>query len=174
MTRGKRIAVGSCLGALLVAGVWKLGALYGATSQKAPPSADVSVRVALVARDSITTTVTNIGTVQALNTVLIRARVDGVIDQVLFKEGQLVSQGEVLAKLDPLPFEAQLRANQAQLAKDNALLDNARIDLHRYESLVEADSISTQTRDTARSLVSQLTAAVATDAAQRSEERRVG
>jgi multidrug efflux system membrane fusion protein len=104
--------------------------------------------------------------VQALNTVLVRARVDGAIEQVLFKEGQIVSRGEVLVKLDPLPFEAQLRVNQAQLAKDSALLDNAKVDLQRYEDLLQADSTSTQTRDTARSLVAQLTAAVANDAAQ--------
>jgi membrane fusion protein, multidrug efflux system len=104
--------------------------------------------------------------VQALNTVLVRARVDNVIEEVLFKEGQIVSRGDVLIKLDPLPFEAQLRVNQVQLAKDVASLDNAKVDLQRYESLLQADSISSQTRDTARSLVAQLTAAVANDAAQ--------
>jgi multidrug efflux system membrane fusion protein len=92
--------------------------------------------------------------------------VDGVIDRVLFKEGQIVSQGEILVKLDPLPFEAQLRVSRAQLAKDTALLSNAKVDLERYEGLVQADSIATQTRDTAASLVEQLTAAIANDAAQ--------
>ena len=70
------------------------------------------------------------------------------------------------AVLDPLPFEAQLRVNQAQLAKDAASLDNAKVDLQRYEELLQADSTSKQTRDTARSLVAQLSAAVANDAAQ--------
>jgi multidrug efflux system membrane fusion protein len=96
----------------------------------------------------------------------VRARVDGAIEAVLFKEGQIVSRGDVLVKLDPLPFEAQLRVNQAQLAKDAASLDNAKVDLQRYEELLQADSTSKQTRDTARSLVAQLTAAVANDAAQ--------
>jgi len=104
--------------------------------------------------------------VQALNTVLVRARVDGAIEEVLFKEGQIVSRGDVLVKLDSLPFEAQLRVNQAQLAKDIASLDNAKVDLQRYEELLKADSTSTQVRDTARSLVAELTAAVANDAAQ--------
>ncbi len=107
-----------------------------------------------------------IGTVQALNTVLLRARVDGAIDQVLFKEGQVVSKGDVLVKLDALPFEAQLRIAQAQLSRDRALLENAKVDLQRYEDLLQTDSTSTQTRDTARSLVAQLDAAVANDAAQ--------
>jgi multidrug efflux system membrane fusion protein len=161
-----RIAVGVPLVALLALGLWRLGALYGATGKLAATPAGVSVRVAVVRRGTIATTVTNIGTVQALNTVLVRARVDGAIEAVLFKEGQIVSRGDVLVKLDPLPFEAQLRVNQAQLAKDIASLDNAKVDLQRYEELLKADSTSTQVRDTARSLVAELTAAVANDAAQ--------
>jgi len=161
-----RIAVVVSLVALSALGLWRLGALYGATGKPAATPAGVSVRVAVVRRGTIATTVTNIGTVQALNTVLVRARVDGAIEEVLFKEGQIVSRGDILVKLDPLPFEAQLRVNQAQLAKDIASLDNAKVDLQRYEDLLKADSISSQTRDTARSLVAQLTAAVANDAAQ--------
>jgi multidrug efflux system membrane fusion protein len=160
-----RIAVGVPLVTLLVLAVWKLGALYGATGEPSAPRA-ASVRAAVVRRGAISTTVTNIGTVQALNTVLVRARVDGVIEEVLFKEGQIVSRGDVLVKLDPLPFEAQLRANRAKLAQDVASLDNAKIDLQRYEGLLQADSTSKQVRDTARSLVAQLTAAVANDTAQ--------
>jgi multidrug efflux system membrane fusion protein len=161
-----RVATGVSLAGLLALVLWKLGALYGATGK--PPALPVGapVRVAAVRRGAISTTVTNIGTVQALNTVLVRARVDGAIEQVLFKEGQIVSRGDVLVKLDPLPFEAQLRVNQAQLAKDAASLDNAKVDLQRYEELLQADSTSKQTRDTARSLAAQLTAAVANDAAQ--------
>ncbi len=161
-----RIAVGVPLVALLALGLWRLGALYGATGKPAAPPAGGSVRVAVVRRGTIATTITNIGTVQALNTLLVRARVDGAIEEVLFKEGQVVSRGDVLVKLDPLPFEAQLRVNQAQLAKDIASLDNAKVDLQRYEELLKADSTSTQVRDTARSLVAELTAAVANDAAQ--------
>src|SRR5882762_271746 len=161
-----RIAIGVPLAGLLALALWKLDVLYGATGKAPAALAGVSVRVAAARRGAISTTITNIGTVQALNTVLVRARVDGVIEEVLFKEGQIVSRGDVLVKLDPLPFEAQLRVNQAQLARDIASLDNAKVDLQRYESLLQADSISSQTRDTARSLVAQLTAAVANDAAQ--------
>jgi multidrug efflux system membrane fusion protein len=160
-----RIAAAIALVLVLMFAVWKLGEVYGQNGKSSARPA-VSVRVAVVRRGAISTSVTNIGTVQALNTVLVRARVDGAIEQVLFKEGQIVSRGEVLVKLDPLPFEAQLRVNQAQLSKDAALLDNAKVDLQRYEDLLQADSTSTQTRDTARSLVAQLTAAVANDAAQ--------
>lgn len=159
-----RIAVSLALVLLAVFAVWKLGAGYGGNGKRAAPAA--AVRVAVVRRGAIATSITNIATVQALNTVLVRARVDGVVEEVLFKEGQVVSRGQVLVKLDPLPFEAQLRVNQAQLAKDTALLDNAKADLQRYEALLQDDSTSAQTRDTARSLVAQLTAAVANDVAQ--------
>jgi membrane fusion protein, multidrug efflux system len=161
----KSIRIAAAIGLVLVVifAVRKLGAVYGQNAEVNGPPA-VSVRVAVVRRGAISTSVTNIGTVQALNTVLVRARVDGAIDQVLYKEGQIVSRGDTLVKLDPLPFEAQLRMNQAQLSKDTALLENAKADLRRYEAHI--DSISAQTRDTARSLVAQQTAAIATDAAQ--------
>jgi multidrug efflux system membrane fusion protein len=160
-----RIAIAIALVLVLLLAAWKLGEGYGQNGKRSSPAA-AAVRVAVVRRGAISTSVTNIGTVQALNTVLVRARVDGAIEEVLFKEGQIVARGQVLVKLDPLPFEAQLRVNQAQLSKDAALLENARADLQRYESLLRADSTSTQIRDTARSLVAQLTAAVANDAAQ--------
>jgi membrane fusion protein, multidrug efflux system len=146
--------------------LWKLGELYGHSAESSATREGVPVRVALVRRDAIATSVSSIGTVQALNTVLVRARIDGAIEQVLFKEGQIVTQGEVLVKLDARPFDAQLRAAQAQRAKDAALLENATTDLRRYEYLVQNDSASTQLRDTARSLVQQLTATVANDDAQ--------
>jgi multidrug efflux system membrane fusion protein len=160
-----RIAIAFALLLTLVAVAWKLGEVYGQSGERSSPAA-TAVRVAVVRSGAIATSITNIGTVQALNTVLVRARVDGAVEEVLFKEGEIVSRGQVLVKLDPLPFEAQLRVSQAQLAKDTALLDNAKVDLNRYEDLVQADSVSTQTRDTARSLVAQLIGAVANDAAQ--------
>jgi membrane fusion protein, multidrug efflux system len=163
--KAARIAIALALVLTLVLAAWKLGEVYGQSGKRSSPAA-TAVRVAVVRRGAISTSITNIGTVQALNTVLVRARVDGAVEEVLFKEGEIVSRGQVLVKLDPLPFEAQLRVNQAQLARDTALLDNAKVDLNRYEDLVQADSVSTQTRDTARSLVAQLTGAVANDAAQ--------
>jgi multidrug efflux system membrane fusion protein len=150
---------------LIALSIWKLSQVYGRGGTPGVPAA-VPVRAALVRRGPIATSVSAIGTVQALNTVLVRARVDGAIEEVLFKEGQIVARGDVLVKLDALPFEAQLRVAQAQLAKDVALLENAKLDLRRYEALLQTESTSTQTRDTAQSLVAQLTAAVANDAAQ--------
>jgi multidrug efflux system membrane fusion protein len=86
-----------------------------------------------------------IGTIQAFNTVSVRARIDGEIRRVLFREGQDVRRGEALVELvelDGRPFEAQLRSVIAQREKDQAQLENAKIDLGRYEFLAKTDSAS--------------------------------
>ena len=161
-----RTAVAAPLLVLLSIGLWKLGMSSDQAPKRAAVSPGIPVRAARARNDAIVMTISSVGTVQALNTVLVRARVDGAIEQVLFKEGQIVKEGEVLVKLDPRPFEAQLRAARAQRAKDAALLENAGTDLRRYEFLVQHDSASAQLRDTAQSLVKQLAATVADDDAQ--------
>ena len=105
-------------------------------------------------------------TVQAFNSALVRARVDGEISRVAFTEGSKVRRGEVLVELDRRPLEAQLRAAGAQKAKDVAQLENARLDLARYEDLVAREATSRQTLDATRALVAQFKAAVASDDAQ--------
>lgn len=108
---------------------------------------------------------TALGTVTSLRTVTVRSRVDGQLLAVHFTEGQVVAAGAVLADLDPQPFEAQLQQSQAQLARDSALLDNARIDLDRYQRLLELDSISKQQVATQDALVRQYEAQVKLDEA---------
>src|SRR4029077_2527712 len=76
-----------------------------------------------------------IGTVQAYNTVTVKVRVDGEVQKVAFREGQEVQVGDVLAQIDPRPYEAQLHQAEADKARDEALLDNARLDLERFSSL---------------------------------------
>jgi multidrug efflux system membrane fusion protein len=110
--------------------------------------------------------VTSVGTVQAFNTVLVRARVDGEIRRIAFREGQDVKQGDVLIELDRRPLEAQVEAAIAQQRKDQAQFENAKVDLARYELLMQTDSVPRQVLDTARALVHQLDATVAVDAAQ--------
>lgn len=104
-----------------------------------------------------------IGTVTPLNAVEVYGRVDGQITSIDFKEGQMVKAGDVLAQIDPRPFEVQLTLAAGQLARDQALLDNAQADLERYRTLLGQDSISRQSVDTQEALVRQYKAAVQAD-----------
>jgi multidrug efflux system membrane fusion protein len=107
-----------------------------------------------------------IGTVQAYNTVTVRAQVDGTLSKIAFVEGQDVKPGDVLAQIDPRPLRAQLNQAIATHARDAAQLANARVDLQRYTTLVAQDSIATQQLDTQRALAAQLAATVQSDLAQ--------
>src|SRR5436305_7081955 len=107
-----------------------------------------------------------LGTVTARGTVTVRSRVDGQLVRVLFNEGQVVKVGQMLAEIDPRQFQVQLEQMNGQLAKDQALLANARVDLERYRTLLAQDSIAKQQVDTQESLVRQYEATVASDKGQ--------
>ena len=107
-----------------------------------------------------------LGTVVPVYTVTIRSRVDGELQKIFFEEGTTVEAGAPLADIDPRPFEVQKLQSEAQLARDNALLDNARLDLDRFQTLLDQDSVARQQVDTQAALVRQYEAAIKVDQAQ--------
>ena len=115
----------------------------------------VPVAAATVVRQDTPVTARGLGVVQALNSVVIRARVDGTLDQVFFTEGQEVKQGDLLAQIDPRPYQAALDQAVARRLADTANLSNARADLSRYSDVARNGFASRQQVDTQQSTVSQ-------------------
>jgi multidrug efflux system membrane fusion protein len=129
-----------------------------------PPA--IPVVVAAVQRGDLPVYFDGLGTVTAFYTVTVHTRVDGQLDQVLFKEGQFVHQGDLLVTIDPRPFQVQLEQAQGQLAKDEAQRRDAQVNADRYMALYKAGVISKQQTDTQEALVQQFDGAIQTDQAQ--------
>ena len=134
------------------------------TAQKGPPRAPaIPVSVAPVQKVDFPVYLTGLGTVAGFNTVQVRTRVDGQIDKIAFTEGQIVREGELLASIDPRPYQATLDQAKAKKAQDEANLANANLELQRAMKLGEF--ATAQRVDTQRSTVAQLTAQIAADEA---------
>jgi multidrug efflux system membrane fusion protein len=107
-----------------------------------------------------------LGTVTSLNTVTVHTRVDGQLDAVMFREGDLVRKGELLAQIDPRPFQVQMHQAEGTLARDQAALKNAQIDLQRYQALFAQDAIPQQQLATQMATVTQDESVIKSDQAQ--------
>ena len=145
------------------------GARAGDASGKAGKKAAariIPVSVASARTGELAVYITGLGTVTPIATVTVRSRVDGQIINVAFREGQLVHEGDLLVEIDPRPFQVQLMQAEGQLAKDEAALANAKIDLERYRVLMEQDAIPRQQLDTQVATVNQDEAAIKSDRAQ--------
>jgi multidrug efflux system membrane fusion protein len=135
----------------------------GARGGQEPP---VAVAFAQVANGDIQVRVPALGTITPLATVTVRTQISGILQKILFTEGQLVHQGDVLAQVDPRPYEAAVQQMRGNLRRDQALLADAKLDLTRYAALVKEDSIAAQQLDTQKALVDQYEGTIESDQGQ--------
>jgi multidrug efflux system membrane fusion protein len=138
---------------------------HGPSAVKPEPPPPVPVIAATVQQHDFPIVLTGIGTVTALNTATVRSQVTGLLVDVPFKEGQFVKKGDLLAQIDPRTFQAQLDEAQAALARDQAHLENAQINLSRYVPLAKQGFAPEQQVATQRAMVAQQQATVQNDQA---------
>ncbi len=167
----KRWVVIAAAVAMLAAALVLLRTRSGRATGSAAPSAEaararvVPVLAATVTRRDVPVQLDGLGSVVAYRTVAVKTQVDGRLDQVLFREGQAVRRGDVLAQIDPRPFQIQLHQAEGALARDRAQLENARLNVKRDRELVAQKLIAPQQLDTDVAAAGQLEGAVRIDEA---------
>jgi multidrug efflux system membrane fusion protein len=180
--RGRTVAL--IVAALLVAGIviWRWHPWGGPAGEASPPagagggrhgrggpggfaSQPQPVHVATATQGDMPVVLTALGTVTPLATVTVQTQLSGTLQTVAFQEGQMVKKGDLLAQIDPRPYQISLENAEGALARDQALLQTARLDLKRYQTLLAQDSIASQQVDTQASLVRQYEGTVKSDQA---------
>ena len=151
--------------------VWAAIALFGKHDKPVPPPQPVQATLAKVVTSDVAIYQVGVGTAMPLQSVTVKARVDGQLQKLGYTEGQDVKAGQLIAQIDPRPFQATLAQLMAQKARDEALLANAKLDLSRYNDLIKDEATSKQTLDTQKALVQQDEAAIKNDDAQISGAR---
>ena len=159
-----RLVMGAAAIAAVALFAWLLVPAHASSQHQATPAA-IAVNTATVARQNVPIYLQGIGTVQAFYTVKMTAQVNGQLTEVAFQEGQQVKRGQLLAQIDPRPFQAALDEARAALAKDDAQLADARKDLARYVYLEPKKLASKQQVDTQRAQVGELEAQIQADRA---------
>jgi multidrug efflux system membrane fusion protein len=179
---GSRAWVWLVVAVVAIAGFWYYRSSHSKTAQNpaasdaqgkprpggpsGPGNFSVPVVVATTSKGDLPVYLNGLGTVTPLNTVTIRSRVDGQLINVAFKEGQFVKAGDLLAEIDPRPFQVQLEQAQGQLAKDVAQRQDAEVNLERFKLLYKEGVIPKQQLDTQGASVSQFDGAIKSDQAQ--------
>jgi membrane fusion protein, multidrug efflux system len=165
ISRTRLVMLGAGLVALALC-VWILSPQRSrsAAATHSGPEA-IAIDAATTTRRDVPVYLDGLGTVQAFYTVKVNSRVDGELEKVAFAEGQDVKRGDLLAQIDPRPYQAALDQAVATRAKDEAQLQDAQLDLKRYTILAPQDLASKQQLDTQKALVAQLKAQVEADAA---------
>lgn len=165
------LATGLPVLAVVIAGFWLVTHRQDGKAAEPAGKAPTAVVATTVhaRRQDVPDYLSAIGTVTARQTVTVRTRIDGQLEKIDFHEGQDVKAGQLLAQLDPRTQQAQLDEAKAQLAKDQALLANAELDLRRYQKLITLNATSRQVLDSQRSLVAQLRADILADQARISD-----
>jgi len=152
--------------ALVVLVLWARRLVTGAAPRGPATERAVPVGVEPARTGDIAIHLDGIGTVTPRATVTVHTRVDGELVAVHFREGQTVARGDLLVEIDPRPFQVQLDQAEGQLARDEALLANAKVDVARYRGLSKTDAIPKQQLDTQEALVRQDEAAIVIDHGQ--------